>query len=123
MTASKDQRTGWLKELKVGDKVFVRNSRGALGSVKSLAVVDKITPTGRINIGVQQFQPSGECRQGYRFTRLEQATEESIKEFMLEKQKSALIREIADKVNDGVLAEMSILDLKSIKMTIDNYKK
>lgn len=123
MTESKDQREGWLKELKVGDKVFVRNYRGALGSIKSLAVVDKITPTGRINIGVQQFKPSGECHQGYKFTRLEQATEESIKEFMLEKQKSALIREIADKVNDGVLAEMSILDLKSIKMTIDNYKK
>jgi hypothetical protein len=51
MTESKDQRTGWLKDLKVGDKVFVRNYRGALGSVKSLAVVDKITPTGRINIG------------------------------------------------------------------------
>ena len=123
MTETKDQRAGWLKELKVGDKVFVRNSRGVLGSVKSLAVVDKITPTGRINIGVQQFKPSGECHQGYKFTRLEQATEESIKEFMLEKQKSALIREIADKVNDGVLSEMSILDLKSIKMTIDNYKK
>lgn len=123
MTESKDQREGWLKELKVGDKVFVRNYRGALGSIKTLAVVDKITPTGRINIGVQQFKPSGECHQGYKFTRLEQATEESIKEFMLEKQKSALIREIADKVNDGVLAEMSILDLKSIKMTIDNYKK
>lgn len=84
MTESKDQREGWLKELKVGDKVFVRNSRGVLGSVKSLAVVDKITPTGRINIGVQQFKPSGECHQGYKFTRLEQATEESIKEFMLE---------------------------------------
>lgn len=123
MTETKDQRAGWLKELKVGDKVFVRKSRGVLGSVKSLAVVDKITPTGRINIGVQQFKPSGECHQGYKFTRLEQATEESIKEFMLENQKSALIREIADKVNDGVLAEMSILDLKSIKMTIDNYKK
>lgn len=123
MTESKDQREGWLKELKVGDKVFVRNYRGALGSVKSLAVVDKITPTGRINIGGQQFKPSGEYHQGYKFTRLEQATEESIKEFMLEKQKSALIREIADKVNNGVLKEMSTLDLKVIKMTIDNYEK
>lgn len=94
-----------------------------MGSVKSLAVVDKITPTGRINIGGQQFKPSGEYHQGYKFTRLERATEESIKEFMLEKQKSALIREIANKINDGVLKEMSILDLKEIKMTIDNYKK
>jgi hypothetical protein len=42
---------------------------------------------------------------------------------MLEKQKSALIREIADKVRDGVLEEMSTLDLKEIKMTIDKYKK
>lgn len=123
MTETKDQRTGWLKDHKVGDKVFVRNYRGALGSVKSLAVVDKITPTGRINVGLQQLKPSGEFHQGYKFTRLEQATEESIKEFMLEKQKSALIREITDKVRDGVLEEMSTLDLKEIKMTIDKYKK
>lgn len=123
MTASKDQRTGWLKELKVGDYVFVKQYRGALGSVKTLAVVDKITPTGRINIGVQQFQPSGECRQGYRSTRLEQATKENIKEFTLEKQKSALIREIAEKVNGGVLAKMDTIDLKEIKMTLDKYTK
>lgn len=123
MTGSKDQRTGWLKELKVGDYVFVKQYRGTLGSVKTLAVVDKITPTGRINIGVQQFQSSGECRQGYKTTRLEQATKENIKEFTLEKQKSALIREIAEKVNGGVLAKMDTIDLKEIKMTLDKYKK
>lgn len=123
MTASKDQRTGWLKELKVGDYVFVKQYRSTLGSVKTLAVVDKITPTGRINIGVQQFQPSGECRQGYRWARLEQATKENIKEFTLEKQKSALIREIAEKVNGGVLAKMDTIDLKEIKMTLDKYTK
>ena len=123
MTGSKDQRTGWLKELKVGDYVFVKQYRGTLGSVKTLAVVDKITPTGRINIGVQQFQPSGECRQGYRTTRLEQATKENIKEFTLEKQKSALIREIAEKVNGGVLAKMDTIDLKETKMTLDKYTK
>lgn len=123
MTESKDQRRGWLKELKAGDYVFVKQCRGTLGSVKTLAVVDKITPTGRINIGVQQFQPSGECRKGYRWARLEQATKENINEFTLEKQKSALIQEIADKVRGGVLEEMSILDLKEIKMTIDKYKK
>ena len=123
MTASKDQRTGWLKELKVGDYVFVKQYRGALGSVKTLAVVDKITPTGRINIGVQQFQPSGECRQGYRSTRLEQATNENINDLTLEKQKSALVREIAEKVNGGVLAKMDTIDLKEIKMTLDKYTK
>lgn len=112
-----------MKELKVGDYVFVKQYRGTLGSVKTLAVVDKITPTGRINIGVQQFQPSGECRQGYRWARLEQATKENIKEFTLEKQKSALIREIAEKVNGGVLAKMDTIDLKEIKMTLDKYTK
>lgn len=42
---------------------------------------------------------------------------------MLEKQKYALVEEIADKVRGGVLEEMSILDLKEIKMTLDKYKK
>lgn len=123
MTESKDQRTGWLKDLKVGDKVFVRSYRGAFGSTKNLAVVDKITPTGRIKIGLQQFTPLGVLNLGYDFKRLEQATEESIKESMLEKQKYALVEEIADKVRGGVLEEMSILDLKEIKMTLDKYKK
>lgn len=28
----KDKRTGWLKELKVGDEVFVASGRGAWGT-------------------------------------------------------------------------------------------
>lgn len=123
MTESKDQRTGWLKELKVGDKVFVDSSKGVLGRVKRLATVEKITPTGRLNVDGEQFPPSGEKYENYRSTKLVQATEKAIMEFALEKQKSALIRKITDKVNDGVLAEMSFLDLEAIKMTIDKYKK
>ena len=50
MTETKDQRKGWLKDLKVGDQVFVVELRGVFSSYKTLATVEKITPTGRINV-------------------------------------------------------------------------
>lgn len=66
MTESKDQRKGWLRDLKVGDKVFIVSSKGVLGSVRTLAVVEKITPTGRLNVEGQQFPPSGSIYENYR---------------------------------------------------------
>ena len=41
-----DKRRGWLAELKVGDLVIIEDPRNS-STVKK---VDKITPTGRINI-------------------------------------------------------------------------
>jgi len=55
MTAeSKDKRTGWLLNLKVGDKVIKTSGRG--GS-EDICIVEKITPTGRmiVSCGEQEF--------------------------------------------------------------------
>ena len=122
MTESKDQRKGWLRDLKVGDKVFVVSSKGVLGSVRTLAVVEKITPTGRLNVEGQQFPPSGSIYENYHSTKLEQATEQAIQEYISNVEKQKLIKEITDKVNSGILNKMDILDLKAIKYEISKYE-
>jgi hypothetical protein len=122
MTESKDQRKGWLRDLKVGDKVFIVSSKGVLGSVRTLAVVEKITPTGRLNVEGQQFPPSGSIYENYRSTKLEQATEQAIQEYISNVEKQKLIKEITDKVNSGILNKMDILDLKAIKYEISKYE-
>lgn len=122
MTESKDQRKGWLRDLKVGDKVFIVSSKGVLGSTKTLALVEKITPTGRLNVEGQQFPPSGNIYENYRSTKLEQATEEAIRKHVCAIEKQKLIKEITDKVNSGILNKMSSIDLKVIKHELSKYE-
>ena len=55
MTESKDQREGWLKDLKVGDKVFIVISNAVSGTKRILTTVEKITPTGRIDARGTRF--------------------------------------------------------------------
>lgn len=122
MTESKDQRKGWLRDLKVGDKVFVVSSKGVLGSVKRIAVVEKITPTGRLNVEGQQFPPSGSIYENYRSTKLEQATEKAIQEHVCNVEKQKIIKELTEKVNSGALNRMTLLDLKTIKHELSKYE-
>lgn len=75
MTETKDQRKGWLKDLKAGDTVFVVRSKGILGS-RNEATVEKITPTGRIKVGGVQFPPSGVFYKDCWETRLEATKEQ-----------------------------------------------
>lgn len=68
----KDKRTGWLKDLKVGDEVFLIG----LYSQK-VVTVEKITPTGRINAGGYQFNHYGRCKiTDYRTLQLVELTPE-----------------------------------------------
>ena len=122
MAETKDQRKGWLRDLKVGDKVFIVRSRGVLGSTKTLAVVEKITPTGRLNVKGQQFPPSGSIYENYRSTKLEQATEQAIQEHISNFEKQKLIKEITDKVDSGILNKMTFIDLKVIKHELSKYE-
>lgn len=118
MIETKDKRVGWLRDLKVGDKVFIVSSKGVLGSVRTLAVVEKITPTGRLNVEGQQFPPSGSIYENYRSTKLEQVTEQAIQEHVSNIEKQKLIKEITDKVNSGILNRMTSIELKVIKEEI-----
>ena len=121
MTETKDQRKSWLKDLKVGDQVFVAESRGVFGDFKMLATVRGITPTGRINVGKYQFPPTGSVYKDRHWTRLEQATDEAIESFHEEQRKAEYIRAINKGIDDKLIQKMSESDLEIIKKTFDKY--
>ena len=121
MTETKDQRRSWLKDLKVGDQVFVAESRGVFGDFKMLATVRGITPTGRINVGKYQFPPTGSVYKDRHWTRLEQATDEAIESFHEEQRKAEYIRAINKGIDDKLIQKMSESDLEIIKKTFDKY--
>ena len=122
MTESKDQRKGWLKDLKAGDKVFFVISKGALGTKRILTTVEKITPTGRIDVRGTRFPPTGEIYANYVFTELEQATEQAIQEHVIKIKKQKLIKELTEKVNSGVLNKMTLLELESVNEVFSKYE-
>lgn len=71
MTETKDQRTGWLKELKIGDKVHLLNTMGVLGRTMTVEVVKDITPTGEIVLGNTTIPANGILHyEGYKTIRL-----------------------------------------------------
>ncbi len=67
----KDKRTGWLRELQVGDEVGVE-TRGVLRDYSlRIVVVEKITPTGFIDVkhrngNTQRFRAQGTALHGDR---------------------------------------------------------
>ena len=54
-----DKRTGWLKDLKEGDKVIVQSRYNT-----SIKTITKITPSGRIKIESDQFDSFGQQSPG-----------------------------------------------------------
>lgn len=71
MTETKDQRTGWLRDLKVGDKVGMLKTMGVLGRTMTVEVVKVITPTGEIVLGNNTIPADGVLHyEGYKTIRL-----------------------------------------------------
>lgn len=66
----------WLKNLKVGDKVFVKGVHGA-----SVRTVQRITPTGRIVVDNTQYIDGKNKSNIWNILSLYEATEERIKHF------------------------------------------
>lgn len=122
MTESKDQRKGWLKELKVGDKVFIVISRGVLGNNRILTTIEKITPTGRINAGGKQFPPTGKFYANYIFTELEQATEKLILEHINNVKKRKIIEKLNEEIQAGIFDKMALNDLEVIQREFSKYE-
>ena len=71
MTETKDRRTGWLKELKAGDRVGVLKTMGVLGRTMTGEVVKDITPTGKIVVSDNTIPANGILHyEGYKKIRL-----------------------------------------------------
>lgn len=85
----KDKRTGWLKDLKVGDEVFV-DSLTRYGD-RQIGIVSRITPTGRISVESdcdRQYSPEGYNKNGLypaRLSEIKQETKDKIRERLIKK--------------------------------------
>lgn len=99
----KDKRTGWLKDLKVGDEVFLVGAYSP-----NIAVVEKITPTGRINAGGYQFNHYGWCRvTDYRSIHLKELTPELRSKHLLSVKRERLEAKVKNKINDINISKLS----------------
>lgn len=67
----------WLKELKAGDRVFVRNMYGST----SLETVQRVTPTGRVVVNNTQYIAGVHRADTWRVSRLEEADPSKIWEY------------------------------------------
>lgn len=67
----------WLKNLKAGDKVFVRSNSG-----KSLETVQRVTPKGRIVVNNVLYTNGKNCSNMWSILSLEEATEEKVNKFV-----------------------------------------
>lgn len=115
---SKDRRTGWLAELQVGDKVFIHSAFGV-----SLRKVEKISPTGRLTVGVQVFNASGSLRTSdiYSNTRLEEYTEEKYQKHLLRIKKLKLV-EYIEKTPRYILRDLPVEALEKFVEAIKEVK-
>lgn len=111
----KDRRIGWLKELKVGDNVFVRSSLGV-----KLGTVTKITPTGRITVFNSTFSHMGRAGSGFSVIRLEEATPEKISQHIERFQKTKMIKSIKENISK---INFENLDLEDIEELVDISNK
>ena len=66
----------WLKNLKAGDKVFIDGRTG-----KTLTIVQKITPTGRVVANNIQFINGANHSDKWNVIVLEEATEEAVRNY------------------------------------------
>ena len=110
----KDKRTGWLKDLKVGDEVFLIQGRGVWGSYTTISQVQKITPTGKINVDGVQFSPNGSNYGGSNSLWLKELTPESKEEYLLEKQRTALLIKTRNALKNLDLDKMNTGELQAL---------
>ena len=106
---NKDKRTGWLKELKVGDNVFIRSSLGL-----KLGTVTKITPTGRITVFNSTFSHMGRAGSGFSVIRLEEATPEKISQHIEGFQKSKMVKLIKENISKINFENLDLGDLEEL---------
>lgn len=104
----KDKRTGWLKDLKVGDEVFVIGELLHEVFLQKIAIIETITPTGRINAGGYQFNHYGRCKiTDYRTLQLTELTPELRSKHLLSVKRERLEAKVKNKINDMNISKLS----------------
>ena len=127
----KDKRQGWLKELKVGDEVFVEylgNSDSYDYTQAMFGTISSITPTGRIvvfritsnemKISEIQYSAEGYNRNGLFPTRLVNVIPD-LKEGFRER----FIRDITTTINNTTLHNLKLNNLELLIDYLEIFKK
>lgn len=117
MVEDKDKRTGWLRDVKVGDKVAVVKVYDDMkGGVYK---VEKITPTGIITVtNGSRFKPTGgDMVTGYArdHYKLAEPTEERVQAIRNENRRLRLAR----KLRDFNYTQLTLEDLEALEEAID----
>lgn len=87
----KDKRTGWLKDLKVGDEVLLVGEYLYEVFSEEVAIVEKITPAGRMKAGGYKFNQCGRFKKtDFCSVRLEKLTPEMKSKLLLNTERERL---------------------------------
>lgn len=125
----KDKRQGWLKELKVGDEVFVEYiGKSDNYNETMFGTVSRITPTGRISVfritsnemktSETQYSAEGYNRNGLFPTRLVNVIPE-----LKERFRESYIRNITTTINNTTLHNLKLNNLELLIDYLEIFKK
>ena len=104
----KDKRTGWLKDLKVGDEVFVIGELLHEVFLQKIAIIETITPAGIIEAGGDKFNHYGRGRiTDYRTLQLTELTPELRSKHLLSVKRERLEAKVKNKINDINISKLS----------------
>ena len=125
----KDKRQGWLKELKVGDEVFVEYIGNSDNYNETMfGTVSRITPTGRISVfritsnemktSETQYSAEGYNKNGLFPTRLVNVIPE-----LKERFRESYIRNITTTINNTTLHNLKLNNLELLIDYLEIFKK
>ena len=110
----------WIKELKVGDKVFVGHR-----DYYEVSVVEKITPTGFIKVNENLYNENGYLRGGDVWTRthLIRWSQEEEGKLRREKYIKAVLRKLTDLKDGDITYDQALLIMNILKNNNENNVK
>lgn len=123
----KDKRTGWLKDLKEGDEVFLIGELLHEVFLQKVAIIEKITPAGRIKAGGYKFNQCGRFEKtDFCSVRLEKLTPEMKSKLLLNTERERLeakAKVVINKIDVSKLSDEKLGLLYTFLEEINNYRK
>lgn len=123
----KDKRTGWLKDIKVGDEVYLIGELLHEVFLQKVAIVEKITPAGRIKAGGYKFNQCGRFEKtDFCSVRLEKLTPEMKSKLLLNTERERLeakTKVVVGKIDVSKLSDEKLGRLYTFLEEITNYGK
>jgi hypothetical protein len=110
-----DKQTGWLANLKVGDKVIIDGMHRA-----TIHLVEKVTPIGRIVVDGTQYDDRGTHRYDtWNYSHLREATPDAVEKVMEDNQRDKLENNIRNKFHTLIINKLSTVQLIHLSAAID----